>query len=31
MDENSVFQARWILLPMAGLFVCMTAIGVWAG
>ncbi len=26
--DNSVFQARWLLIPVAGLFVFVTTIGV---
>lgn len=29
--DNSVFQARWLLIPLAGLFVFITTLGVFAG
>lgn len=25
--DNSVFQARWLLIPLVGLFICITAAG----
>ncbi|TCV75994.1 hypothetical protein EDE05_101301 [Neorhizobium sp. R1-B] len=29
--DNSVFQARWLLIPVGGLFVVVTALGALAG
>ncbi len=29
--DNSVLQARWLLIPVAGLFIVVTALGALAG